>query len=221
MENIFIFLSEKLVHFITITFAEVFVSLFLIGSLFVIVGLYFIYSIIHPRFFGSGSVRGRVLGAVMHHLPVASKDDSEVVKTMDFLFPIFGYREADGTIKTVRGVHAGTHVLKYKTGQKVSLIIHKSDLGYKDTATDTGNLSPIYWGAFFIVIGIFMMVKYGLSLSLFSISLTTIIAIAISILVRTLFKYKAKKKKNELVLDFNKTRPIEYFVEKNKRVRVN
>jgi len=214
MEVSFNVIGTQLLQTLKVALAEPLVLLFLIGLLILFIGLVFIYLQLKPRLLGPSPIKGKVAGAVKHSFSIEAKHQTTTKKNMSFIFPVFEYISTDKTKKMIRGGIAGSHVLKYKTGQVVNLVIHDDLLDDDAYATDTGNLTLLYWGIFIIAIGFLIMVKCVIYLSGLSLSLSALIAIAVSILVKLKLKRKAKKK---IALDFSKMRPIEEFVKESKR----
>lgn len=215
MENSFISALRYLIQLIESFIAETAILLLLFGLVFLLIGLFIIIVTIINVFF-SPTVNGRVAGAVKAIKNKEKLKDGKLVKeSKERLYPIFEYPKADGSLHHIRGSSAGTHVLKYKTGQDVKLVINNSRFSEEATASDVGNRTGWYLGLFFSAFGSIIIYMAADILTSLTISVMAIVGIAISLLFKRKGSLKPTKVKKEIIFDLNDMKPIEDFTEES------
>lgn len=217
MENIFISTLRYAFQFIESFIAETSIGLLLFGLIFLIIGVFVIFITIINIFF-SPRINGRVAGAVNAIYTKEKLKNGKLVKrSKTLLYPIYEYSQEDGSSRYIRGSNAGSHVLKYKTGQEIKFIINdgRFDSEGIDTAVDLDDRRGFYVGLFFTALGSAMVIGATDILASLTIGFIAIIGIAISLLFKLKDNIKPSKKKKETIFDFNDMRPIEEFIEES------
>ena len=213
MGNGFVVTLEYLDAFFDSILAETAIVLLLVGLIFLLIGLFIVIgttitAMANPR------VTGKVAGAIKivekHEKQKKGKLVSEI---KEWLYPIFEHTKQDGSVVQLRGSSGGTHVLKYKTGQVVSLIIHDGSYGEEGTADDVGDRTGIYIGLVLIVIGSITIYFAANIFASLTIGLLAIVGITVSLIMRGKDRMKPKKVEREVAYDLCDMRPIEDFSE--------
>lgn len=200
---------------IEVFFAEVSIVFFLLGLVLILIGLFLCVGSFYTLMVGR-KVDGVVVGAIKEIKIKEKEKKGKIEKQQDeWLSLIYEYNDLDGTTRQTKASNGGSSVLKYKTGQKVTLVIHH----YKgeDEVYDADDKSSYVVGGILFIVGAivtFMAASFFASLS---ISLLSLLGIAISMVI----KGKNKKKqpgsqKPDSQYDLKDVRPVEYYVDEYK-----
>jgi len=211
MEYLKNFFFDNFVVYIESLFAEGYIVLFIAGVLALSLGLLFIAGTLIPIILGPPSIKGTVAGAVRPDIITTSVENKVTIRKGS-LFPVFHYIKDDGTFALVRGDSGGTHVRKYKTGQDVNLIINKDTKFIESgTATDKNDMTGVYWGGSFLIIGVSLIYLAWSVLLGLSLGFIALMSIVISLIFRQKKKVKKPKEETEEFFDFSKMKPVEEF----------
>jgi len=226
LTTIISFITDSVQSFI----AEYTIIFLLIGLALTAFGIFIICYQLTILMMGE-KVDGTIIGAV-RDVKVKIKDGKVTKKRLNSgtLFPVFEYTLADGSEHQDKGSAGGTHVYKYKTGQKIKLVVVTRE-NYNDVS-ELKSYAEYVIGAFLISLGAYIIYIYithfaALSFSTF-IWLGAIISLGLKFkdkLIKFLKEFKSNKEnysqasilKRSFDPDFVK--PIEEFVEERQKNR--
>lgn len=229
MENALITALNYILGWVQSLLAEALVLFLLVALAFVLFGISIVFYKIYLRIQGQVIV-GTVIGAVKK-VKVTIEDRKIIKKRLKHgsLWPVFEYTLADGTVRRDKGSYAGSHVYRYKTGQKVKLIVHQK--GSDFDVSEAKSYFAYIFGVSSIFLGGCMIYIY---LTEFYSQFNTNTLIWLGAIFSLALKYKSKiiklirdyKENSELKKSASKVRrtfdpehlhPIEYFVNEGKK----
>lgn len=175
---------DSLLLYVRSFFAEYTIMLLLVGLAFFLAGAFIISYQLYALMRGQ-IVDGTVIGAV-RKVKITMVDRKVVKKRLKqgTLFPIFEYIDATGVVRQTKGSTGGSHVYKYRTGQRLKLIVF-SRSGHQDV-NDAGNYSGYILGIVFSGMGVGIVYCYTQIYASFNLSTL----IWLSIIVSLFMKYK-------------------------------
>lgn len=216
MNEKFIAIFKHLVDYIDIAFAEVSIIFFILGMVFLLLGFVIIALTVHTLVTGQ-RINGRVIGAVKDIKIKEKIRDGKINKERkEYLHAIYEYTQLDGSTHQKKSSNGGDRILKYKTGQKVKLIICPRK-GYIDIYDAEDSSAPIM-ASIFIIVGFgitYQAANIYASLGVSTISLLGVIA---SLVFRILKGNNRNPKKDGIIdrtnnFESKDIRPIEEFIE--------
>lgn len=211
MTEILITVFSYLVNAIDHALAEASIGLFIVGIIFISIGLFLITGTLYTLIKGQ-RVDGVVIGAIKDvRIYEKEKGGKIIEKREEWLNLIYEYDHADGSTKQVKAATGGSSVLKYKTGQKVKLNIYRHK-GI-DEVNDIEDRSPFIIGGIFFCIGIIITLVAANLYASVGASILALLGIFISLILRGKRKGDSLEKKNhsEDYYDPAEIRPIEEF----------
>jgi hypothetical protein len=106
---------------------------------------------------------------------------------------IFEYQRPDGTLHREKASEGGSHVLKYKTGQSVDLLVMPGEK--YDDVYDASKKGFFYIAIALIIIGAILMERGASIYASLSIGTVTLVIILLSLAVKALMGRKKKSGK--------------------------
>lgn len=230
MEEIIAAVFEFIFATIESFFAEYTIMFLLVGLATLLLGVFIICFQIYTIIKGQ-KIDGTVIGAIKD-VNIKIKNGNVIKKRLNYgtLFPIFEYTQADGTTHQDKGSSGGTHVYKYKTGQKVKLIIYSKDK--YNYVSNAKSYFEYILGIVFAAIGMGIIYCYASFFASFNFStfiwLSVIASLALKFKdgINKMIKEYRKNKDNKGKIfmlkrnfDPNHVRPIEEFVKEREQNR--
>lgn len=219
MKETLLSVFEYSIGMIHMAFAEVSVVGFLLGLVFFLLGLVILTLAVYIAISGRRTV-GRVVGAVMDiRIKEKVRNGETVREKKETLWPVYEYKDLKGVLVKRKGSEGGSGVLKYKTGQKVNLIISTSKNNID--VYDADKKSALVMGGVFLLLGAGIMNWTASFYAMLGLGVLGLVGVFISLLFKVLGskgnRKRTLKDTSKDGLDSEAIRPIEYFVEKEKQ----
>ena len=212
MDEIFVTIFKYIFDFLDIAFAEVSIIFLILGIVLFLLGATILALTVHTLITGQ-RIDGTVIGAVKDIRIKEKIRDGRIEKDRkETLHAIFEYIQNDGSTHQEKSCSGGSSVLKYKTGQRVKLIVcHQKEF---NDVYDANDYSAPILGSILVVVGFGIIFQAASIYASFGISILALLGIIVS-LVFKLFKGKNKKTGVRIhpnKFDPSKVRPIEEFI---------
>lgn len=228
IESVFNYIVGTALSFL----AEGIVIFILVGLALVLLGLFLMCYAVFTRLSGD-KIDGTIVGAV-RDVKVSIKDGKLHKKRLSSgsLWPVYEYTLDDGVKRQQKGSTGGSHVYKYKTGQRITLIVYNE--GDDVFVRDAGAYSVYVIATFFLLLGggMIYLILSELSPQFNISSFVWLMAVCslvlrykekLTIFVKDIRDYKENKginkKASELRRSFDPDHlhPIEYFVKEREQ----
>lgn len=206
-------LLEYAIGYFQQAFAEVSIVLFTVGTLLLLLGIFTLVVTIYIRVVAY-RISGTVVGAIKERsTKEKTRKGRTVQKTSDFYYAVFQYQRLDGALHQEKASEGGNHVLQYRTGQSVNLLVVPAT-GYDDVY-DADQKTNYYLGGFLFLLGTVLMVKAANLYAALGISLPALLVAMLGLMLRTRRRKRIPTKpaaKHFKTIDPSAIRPIEEFV---------
>lgn len=227
MNETFIEVFKYIVEIIHLSFAEVSIIFFLLGLVFFLLGIIILFFSLLIRIIGK-RFSGKVIGAIKDVRFKEKKRDGEIIKEKkENYHAVFEYVDEEGVTQQRKSSNGGLSVLKYKTGQEVGLIVHKSKKHHD--IYDAKDHSSFIMGGIFFLVGFGIIYQSASFYASLGISTLALIVILITLVFKFIGgrkeKAKLRKKQNiEVIKDpmafnFADVRPIEELATEEKALQ--
>ena len=215
------FYLELILEFAVGIFSETSIIFLIVGLIFLLLGSIIIALLLYI-FIKGERVDGKVIGAVKE---IRSKekirDNKKITEENESLFAIFEYIHPNGYKRQDKASSGGTSVLKYKTGQKVKLILCSGKTSCD--VYDADDYSGFIVGGILFLIG--SGITYGSASFYASLGLSglALLGIVVSLLFKILENKKNKSKYNckPTEVKIGEIRAIEEFVKEENQKKHN
>lgn len=193
-------------------FAEVSIGLFALGTLLLLLGIAVMAITVYTRVVGyrtSGTVAGAI-GEVT--IKEKIRNGKPIQETRETFHAVFQYRRPDGSLHQEKASEGGTHVLRYRTGQTVKLLVVPG-IDFDDVY-DADQTSGHVLGGVMFVLGALLIWQAATLYAALGISMTALLVILMGLILKARRSEKITVRpaaRHYKIIEPGTIRPVEEF----------
>lgn len=205
-------LLEYAISFFQQAFAEVSIALFAVGALLLLIGIFILAATVYIRVVAN-RISGTVVGAVSEtSIKEKVRNGTLRQETRETFHAVFQYPRPDGSLHQEKASEGGTHVLRYRTGQAVNLlVVPGSDY---DDVYDADQKSGYTLGGVMFALGAFLMWQAATLYATLGISIPALLVVLFALGLRARRHKQTSTKaatQHYKIFEPDAVRPVEEF----------